>query len=53
MMELEEDTYSSIFNALKHPIRRRILRIIEDKPTTYTEIQNQLSIDNGLLNYHL
>jgi DNA-binding transcriptional ArsR family regulator len=52
-MELEEDTYSSIFNALKHPIRRRILRIIENKPTTYTEIQNQLNIDNGLLNYHL
>ena len=52
-MEPEEDTYSTIFNALKHPIRRRILRIIENKPSTYTEIQNQLNIDNGLLNYHL
>jgi len=52
-MEPEEDTYSTIFNALKHPIRRRILRIIKNKPSTYTEIQNQLNIDNGLLNYHL
>ena len=52
-MELEEDTYSTIFNALKHPIRRRILRILDEAPSTYTEIQIQLNIDNGLLNYHL
>lgn len=53
MEPAEEDTYSTIFNALKHPIRRRILRIINSRPSTYTEIQNQLNIDNGLLNYHL
>jgi hypothetical protein len=52
-MDFEEDTYSTIFNALKHPIRRRILRIIDEDPSTYTEIQIQLNIDNGLLNYHL
>ena len=52
-MTSEDDTYSSIFNALKHPIRRRILRILKEKPATYTEILNQLNIDNGLLNYHL
>jgi DNA-binding transcriptional ArsR family regulator len=52
-MGFEDDTYSSIFNALKHPIRRKILRILKEKPATYTEILNQLNIDNGLLNYHL
>jgi len=52
-MDFEEDTYSTIFNALKHPIRRRILRIINEGPSTYTKIQIQLNIDNGLLNYHL
>src|SRR4030043_11531 len=52
-MELEEDTYSSIFKALKHPIRRRILRMLNEQPRTYTEILNELGIDNGLLNYHL
>lgn len=52
-MEFEENTYSTIFNALKHPIRRRILRILDKKPSTYTEIQSQLKIDNGLQNYHL
>ncbi|MGD0805234.1 MAG: winged helix-turn-helix domain-containing protein [Candidatus Bathyarchaeia archaeon] len=49
----EDDTYSTIFTALKHPIRRKILRILNQQPTTYTEILNQLNIENGLLNYHL
>ena len=52
-MGLEEDTYTSIFNALRHPIRRRILRMLEEKPSTYTEVLNGLGIDNGLFNYHL
>ena len=52
-MEIEEDTYSSIFQALKHPIRRRILRMLKEQPLPYTEILNELGIDNGLLNYHL
>jgi len=52
-MGSEEDTYTSIFNALRHPIRRRILRMIEGRPSTYTEVLNGLGIDNGLLNYHL
>jgi DNA-binding transcriptional ArsR family regulator len=52
-MSLEEDTYTTIFKAMQHPIRRRILRIISEKPSTYTEIQSDLNIDNGLLNYHL
>ncbi len=49
----EDDTYSTMFTALKHPIRRKILRIISQSPVTYTAILSQLGIDNGLLNYHL
>jgi DNA-binding transcriptional ArsR family regulator len=52
-MGFEEDTYTTIFKATQHPIRRRILRMISEKPSTYTEIQRDLNIDNGLLNYHL
>jgi DNA-binding transcriptional ArsR family regulator len=52
-MSSEDDTYSTMFTALKHPIRRKILRILNQAPATYTEILNQLNIDNGLLNYHL
>ena len=52
-MSTEEDTYNIIFKAMQHPIRRRILRTLSDAPSTYTEIQRTLNIDNGLLNYHL
>ncbi len=52
-MSTEEDTYNIIFKAMQHPIRRRILRTLNEAPSTYTEIQRTLNIDNGLLNYHL
>jgi DNA-binding transcriptional ArsR family regulator len=52
-MSTEDDTYNIIFKAMQHPIRRRILRTLSDTPSTYTEIQKTLNIDNGLLNYHL
>jgi DNA-binding transcriptional ArsR family regulator len=52
-MGKEEDTYNIIFKAMQHPIRRRILRTLSEAPSTYTEIQRTLNIDNGLLNYHL
>lgn len=52
-MGIEEDTYNTIFKAMQHPIRRRILRSLSEAPSTYTEIQRTLNIDNGLLNYHL
>jgi DNA-binding transcriptional ArsR family regulator len=51
--EKDDDTYSTVFSALKHPIRRRILRIIDQSPVTYTELLNELGVENGLLNYHL
>jgi hypothetical protein len=52
-MEFEEDLYTEIFSALKHPIRRRILRSLEPNRKTYTEMLNDLGVDTGLLNYHL
>lgn len=50
---MEEETYSLIFTSLKHPIRRRILRMLADKPLTYSEILETLNIDSGHLSYHL
>ena len=52
-MSGEDDTYSTIFTALKHPLRRKILRRLQASPATYTELLNELTIENGLLNYHL
>jgi len=53
LTDLEEDTYSSIFLALKHPVRRKILRMLDESPATYTQILNSLGVETGFLNYHL
>lgn len=52
-MDYEEDTYTEVFSALKHPARRMILRMLGEAPATYTEILNALGVDTGLLNFHL
>jgi DNA-binding transcriptional ArsR family regulator len=49
----EEDTYSIIFTSLKHPIRRRILRILSDEPQTFSELQKLFMIESSHLTYHL
>ncbi len=48
-----EETYSVIFSALKHPVRRRILRMLSEEELTYTQVLTRLDIDTGHLNYHL
>lgn len=51
----ESDDYDEIFAALKHPIRRQILLLLEDRgEVSFTEIQNALGLsDTGLISYHL
>jgi DNA-binding transcriptional ArsR family regulator len=49
----EEETYSTIFTALRHTIRRRILRMLAKQPMTFTDILNQLEIESPHLTYHL
>jgi DNA-binding transcriptional ArsR family regulator len=49
----EEETYSLIYSSLKHPVRRKILRMLEIKPLTFSEILEVVSIDSGHLTYHL
>jgi DNA-binding transcriptional ArsR family regulator len=51
--KIEEETYSLLFRSLKHPIRRKILRILVDKELAFSEILNILSIDSGHLSYHI
>jgi hypothetical protein len=53
MAEFEEETYSTIFAALKHPIRRRLLRFLYKGPGSFTEILNSLNINSPILTYHL
>lgn len=53
MSEHEEETYSVMFLSLKHPVRRKILRILSVKPCTFTEILQQINIESAHLSYHL
>lgn len=51
--KLEEETYSLIFASLKHPIRRKIMRMLANEHLAFSEILESLSIDSGHLSYHL
>lgn len=50
---VEEETYSLILTSLKHPLRRKILRMLSNRPFSFSEILESLAIDSGHLNYHL
>ena len=51
----ETNEYDAIFAALKHPVRRQILLLLEQKgEVSFTDIQNAVGIsDTGLMSYHL
>ena len=51
----ETNEYDAIFAALKHPLRRQILLLLEQKgEVSFSNIQNAVGInDTGLMSYHL
>jgi len=49
----KEEIYSIMFSSLKHPARRKILRILADKPLAFTEMLELLGISSSNLTYHL
>lgn len=53
MAEGKEEIYSIMFSSLKHPIRRKILRILADKPLTFSEMLDLLGVSSSNLTYHL
>ena len=42
-----------MFTSLKHPVRRKILRMLADKPMTFMEMVENLSVSSSHLTYHL
>jgi DNA-binding transcriptional ArsR family regulator len=48
-----EETYSTMFASLRHPARRKILRMLAKKPKTFSEILEELGISSSHLTYHL
>jgi len=49
----EEEIYSTMFSSLKHPVRRKILRMLSDKPMTFMEMVDHLGVSSSHLTYHL
>jgi DNA-binding transcriptional ArsR family regulator len=53
MANSEEEIYSTMFSSLKHPVRRKILRMLSDKPMTFMEMVDHLGVSTSHLTYHL
>jgi DNA-binding transcriptional ArsR family regulator len=53
MSSSEEDSYSMIFSSLKHPIRRKILRILSSEAQSFSDLQKQFDIESSHLTYHI
>jgi DNA-binding transcriptional ArsR family regulator len=49
----EEEIYSTMFTSLKHPARRKILRLLAAKPMTFMEIVDTMNVSTSHLTYHL
>jgi len=52
-MSIPEDRNSEVFASLKHPIRRRILRILSIEPRSFSDMQKEFGIESSHLSYHL
>jgi DNA-binding transcriptional ArsR family regulator len=53
MSESEEPIYSTMFSSLKHPIRRKILRMLSEKTTSFSQMLEELGVSSPNLTYHL
>ncbi len=53
MSEIGEEPYSIMFSSLKHPARRKILRMLSKKPSNFSGILEALGISSSHLTYHL
>jgi hypothetical protein len=49
----EDEIYSTMFSSLKHPVRRKILRMLGNKPMTFMEMVDELGVSSSHLTYHL
>lgn len=49
----DEEPYSLMFSSLSHPARRKILRLLAEKPRNFSTILETLGISSSHLTYHL
>jgi hypothetical protein len=53
MDEVNEEVYSTIFNALRHGVRRNILRMLSKQELAFTVMEETLRLSSSHLTYHL
>jgi len=53
MPDSEEEIYSTMFSSLKHPARRKILRMLSEEAMTFSQLLEALGITSSHLTYHL
>lgn len=49
----EEETYSIMFTSLRHPARRKILKMLSERSMTFSQMLDKLGIPGSQLTYHL
>ena len=53
MSNPDEEIYSIMFSSLKHPVRRKILRMLSEKPLPFSQMLEELRVSSSHLTYHL
>jgi predicted transcriptional regulator len=53
MPDSEEEIYSTMFSSLKHPARRKILRMLAEKQMTFSQMLEALGVSSSHLTYRL
>jgi hypothetical protein len=53
MSKPDEEIYSTMFSSLKHPARRKILRMLSEKPMPFSQMLEELGVSSSHLTYHL
>ena len=53
MSDSTEETYSAMFSSLRHPARRKILKMLSEKEMTFSQMLDELEIPGSHLTYHL
>jgi DNA-binding transcriptional ArsR family regulator len=48
-----EEIYSTMFSSLRHPARRKILRMLSERSMTFSQMLEELEIPGSHLTYHL
>ncbi|MGB9706165.1 MAG: winged helix-turn-helix domain-containing protein [Pyrobaculum sp.] len=42
-----------VFEALSHPVRRKILQLLAERPRLYSELMEEIGVDSPTLAFHL